>query len=247
MNEPHPETVAAPRPRPRQRRPGRRGASAPPTAAGRASTTRCSAACPLGRRRAVALVNRLPGSDVLGGRRRHRPRPAALPTRTGGSPASTSRPRCWRRPASAWPTARSPTSTRCARWTPRRPTSRTPRSTSRWRCSWPRWCRIRARCWRRCGGWCGRAATSCSSAISPPRTGRCWWIERGLAPASRALGWHPDFAAEALFAPEDLRAHHRDAGAAVRHLQAGPPDELIAAARERAGSAPQRRSLRAGP
>ena len=29
--------------------------------------------------------------------------------------------------------------------------------------------------------------------------GSLWWIERGLAPASRALGWHPDFAMEALF------------------------------------------------
>ena len=26
-----------------------------------------------------------------------------------------------------------------------------------------------------------------------------WWVERALAPASRALGWHPDFAVEALF------------------------------------------------
>jgi phosphatidylethanolamine/phosphatidyl-N-methylethanolamine N-methyltransferase len=31
-----------------------------------------------------------------------------------------------------------------------------------------------------------------------------WWIERAMAPASRALGWHPDFAMEALFAPEDM-------------------------------------------
>jgi len=30
-----------------------------------------------------------------------------------------------------------------------------------------------------------------------------WWIERSLAPASRALGWHPDFAPAALFEPED--------------------------------------------
>ncbi len=30
-----------------------------------------------------------------------------------------------------------------------------------------------------------------------------WWIERAMAPASRALGWHPDFAVEALFVPED--------------------------------------------
>lgn len=29
------------------------------------------------------------------------------------------------------------------------------------------------------------------------------WIERALAPASRALGWHPDFAIDALLSPED--------------------------------------------
>ena len=31
-----------------------------------------------------------------------------------------------------------------------------------------------------------------------------WWAEWALAPASRALGWHPDFATAALFAPEDM-------------------------------------------
>jgi phosphatidylethanolamine/phosphatidyl-N-methylethanolamine N-methyltransferase len=30
-----------------------------------------------------------------------------------------------------------------------------------------------------------------------------WWAERALAPASRALGWHPDFAVDALFGAED--------------------------------------------
>ncbi len=30
-----------------------------------------------------------------------------------------------------------------------------------------------------------------------------WWIEWALAPASRALGWHPDFAMDALLPPED--------------------------------------------
>lgn len=30
-----------------------------------------------------------------------------------------------------------------------------------------------------------------------------WWIERAMAPASRALGWHPDFAMDALFSIED--------------------------------------------
>lgn len=31
-----------------------------------------------------------------------------------------------------------------------------------------------------------------------------WWIERTMAPASRALGWHPDFAMDAIFSAEDL-------------------------------------------
>ncbi len=31
-----------------------------------------------------------------------------------------------------------------------------------------------------------------------------WWVERAMAPAARALGWHPDFAMDRLFAPEDV-------------------------------------------
>lgn len=31
-----------------------------------------------------------------------------------------------------------------------------------------------------------------------------WWLERTMAPASRKLGWHPDFAREALLPPEDM-------------------------------------------
>jgi phosphatidylethanolamine/phosphatidyl-N-methylethanolamine N-methyltransferase len=30
-----------------------------------------------------------------------------------------------------------------------------------------------------------------------------WWIERGMAPAARTLGWHPDFPREALFSSAD--------------------------------------------
>jgi phosphatidylethanolamine/phosphatidyl-N-methylethanolamine N-methyltransferase len=30
-----------------------------------------------------------------------------------------------------------------------------------------------------------------------------WWLEWALAPASRALGWHPDFGIDALLGPED--------------------------------------------
>ena len=35
------------------------------------------------------------------------------------------------------------------------------------------------------------------------KAGPRWWVERAMAPASRALGWHPDFAIEALFGPAD--------------------------------------------
>lgn len=31
-----------------------------------------------------------------------------------------------------------------------------------------------------------------------------WWVERTLSPASRALGWHPDFAMGDLFDPADI-------------------------------------------
>jgi phosphatidylethanolamine/phosphatidyl-N-methylethanolamine N-methyltransferase len=30
-----------------------------------------------------------------------------------------------------------------------------------------------------------------------------WWVERAMAPASRALGWHPDFSVDALLTPAD--------------------------------------------
>ena len=30
-----------------------------------------------------------------------------------------------------------------------------------------------------------------------------WWAERALAPASRKLGWHPDFARDALLGPDE--------------------------------------------
>jgi phosphatidylethanolamine/phosphatidyl-N-methylethanolamine N-methyltransferase len=35
------------------------------------------------------------------------------------------------------------------------------------------------------------------------KAGPRWWVERAMAPASRALGWHPDFAIDALFSPAD--------------------------------------------
>jgi len=38
-----------------------------------------------------------------------------------------------------------------------------------------------------------------------------WWAERALAPASRKLGWHPDFSREALLPPEDMAAASFDA------------------------------------
>ncbi len=30
-----------------------------------------------------------------------------------------------------------------------------------------------------------------------------WWVERAMAPASKALGWHPDFPMAAVIGPED--------------------------------------------
>lgn len=33
-----------------------------------------------------------------------------------------------------------------------------------------------------------------------------WWVERAMAPASHALGWHPDFSLGALFSASDLAA-----------------------------------------
>jgi phosphatidylethanolamine/phosphatidyl-N-methylethanolamine N-methyltransferase len=38
------------------------------------------------------------------------------------------------------------------------------------------------------------------------KAGPRWWVEWAMAPASHALGWHPDFAMEALFAPEAMGA-----------------------------------------
>ncbi len=31
-----------------------------------------------------------------------------------------------------------------------------------------------------------------------------WWVERAMAPASRRLGWHPDFSMDALFDPGEV-------------------------------------------
>jgi len=35
-----------------------------------------------------------------------------------------------------------------------------------------------------------------------------WWVERAMAPMSRRLGWHPDFAMRALFEPEEAAGIH---------------------------------------
>lgn len=45
-----------------------------------------------------------------------------------------------------------------------------------------------------------------------------WWAERALAPASRALGWHPDFAVDALLTPEER---------ALTRFAAAPPFGLF--------------------
>jgi phosphatidylethanolamine/phosphatidyl-N-methylethanolamine N-methyltransferase len=36
-----------------------------------------------------------------------------------------------------------------------------------------------------------------------------WWVERAMAPASRRLGWHPDFAMQALFEVEEIDGINR--------------------------------------
>ncbi len=36
------------------------------------------------------------------------------------------------------------------------------------------------------------------------KSGPRWWVEWALAPASHLLGWHPDFAVEALLGPEEV-------------------------------------------
>jgi phosphatidylethanolamine/phosphatidyl-N-methylethanolamine N-methyltransferase len=36
--------------------------------------------------------------------------------------------------------------------------------------------------------------------------GPIWWVERAMAPASRLLGWHPDFQVAHMFAEADLAA-----------------------------------------
>jgi phosphatidylethanolamine/phosphatidyl-N-methylethanolamine N-methyltransferase len=33
-----------------------------------------------------------------------------------------------------------------------------------------------------------------------------WWVERAMAPMSRRLGWHPDFSARAIFEPGEIDA-----------------------------------------
>ncbi len=45
-----------------------------------------------------------------------------------------------------------------------------------------------------------------------------WWVERAMAPASRALGWHPDFAMGAIFGLDDL---------ARIEIEAAPPFGLF--------------------
>ena len=90
----------------------------------------------MGRRRAVALVNNLPGKHVLEvgvgtGLALPHYRPEKRIT------GSISRPRCWPRLATGPKTCSSIMSRGCTRWMPRRWTCRTGPSTSRSPCSWP--------------------------------------------------------------------------------------------------------------
>ena len=158
----------------------------------------------IGRRRAVRRGQRAARHAGAGGGRRHRAGAAALPAEQADH-----RDRSLGRDAGARADARASQRTarerrrRCSRWTPRRWRSRTPRSTSRWRCSSPPSCRTRAGCWPRCAGWCGRAGSCCSSTISPPSAGRAGGSSgRWRRPRARSAGI-PDFALAALLGPED--------------------------------------------
>ncbi len=56
-------------------------------------------------------------------------------------------------------------------------------------------------------------------------------VERAMAPAGRALGWHPDFKTEALLPPEDCRARDQPPGAAARAFHPGAAAERAVVAR----------------
>ena len=53
-----------------------------------------------------------------------------------------------------------------------------------------------------------------------------WWVERALAPASRKLGWHPDFAVSALFDEAERAAATLTEVPPRRAVHAGAPAEL---------------------
>ncbi len=124
--------------------------------------------------------------------------------RTSESWESTCRPTCLRWRAAAWSISVCATSRACWKWTPRRRTSPMGSSIRPWRCSWPRSCRnprqLLAELRRvvRPGG--NILFVNHFAAEGGPR----WWVERAMAPASRRLGWHPDFAVEALFEPDEI-------------------------------------------
>ncbi len=172
-----------------------------------------------------------------GGRCRHRPGAAAL-----HAGQAHHRHRSLGRDAAAGPQASRrertvPMSPRCGRWTPKRP-------------AFPDACfdiavamfvasvvphprRIAGRNAAR--GAAGRHILFVNhfAAERGPR----WWVERALAPASRALGWHPDFAiAGAVQRRRPSATMRADPGAAVRPVHAGaaaqltPADDLLGVA-----------------
>ncbi len=53
-----------------------------------------------------------------------------------------------------------------------------------------------------------------------------WWAERALAPASRALGWHPDFSTDALFGSDDRAGLTLQPRAPLRAVHPGTDAEL---------------------
>ena len=160
-----------------------------------------------GRRRAVNAVNALPGRDVLevgvgtG---------LALPhyhpqKRVTGIDLSADMLERAKHPSR--PRMRSANVTGAARKAGRRGNRvrRTGSSTSRSPCSWPRSCPIRGACWPRCAGWSeARRHVAVRQPLRRVRWGPAWRSSAAMAPAGRALGWHPDFKTEALLPPEDI-------------------------------------------
>ena len=176
----------------------------------------------LARRRAVALPTACQVAACL--RSVSAPASRCLATcRKSASPASICRPTCWPRRASGWRSSAFATSSRCARWMPRRPISLTPASISRWRCSSPPSCPALAAAGRDAPRGAPRRTILFVGHFAA-KAGPRWWVERPMAPASRALGCIRFLHGRTVRPP--TRPGGSGAGSAVRHFHPGAAGEL---------------------